>query len=1044
MAYIWIVFRRIMSLPSLSLRRPVLAIVLNIIILVFGGIGFSSLGVRDYPSIDPPIITVKTTYQGANPDVVESQITEPLEKSINGIAGIKSISSTSMQGTSSINVEFDLGIDLEAAANDVRDKVSQATANLPQNLDAPPVVTKADASSTPIISMTVQSMTKNPLQLTDYAENVLVERLQTIPGVSSIQIWGQKSYAMRLWLDPIKMAGHGITFPDVQAALQKQNVELPAGKLSGSYTELSVRTLGRLTTEQEFNALIIKNVDSVNIHLADIGEAVLGPVNEESQLKESNVPMVALAIIPQPGSNYVAISEEFYKRYEQIKKDIPEDFKVDVALDTTSFIKKSISEVEETLLIAFVLVIIIIYLFFRSWLIAFRPLIDIPVSLIGAFFIMYIMGYTINILSLLAIVLATGLVVDDGIVVTENIFKKLEGGMDKHRAAKEGSEEIYFAVISTSITLAVVFLPIIFLQGFTGRLFREFGIVVAGAVLISAFVSLTLTPVLNVLMTRDVHKHSKFYIKTEPFFEGMQRTYRNSLTWMMQRRWVALSAFGVSLALIFLIGRGLQSELAPMEDRSRFRLQVTAPEGTSYDAMDSYMDQLVDIIIDSVPEKQVALSITAPGFSNGTVNSGMVNVRLSEPQDRKRSQGEIVQALAKNMQRLNFGKAFPIQEQTIAVRRSGSAFPIVFVLQNIDFSKLQKVLPRFLDEANADKTFQGVDVDLKFNKPELSVSIDRLKASSMGISITDISQTLQFALSNGRLGYFTMRGKQYQVIGQVYRENRDVPVDLSQYYVRARSGDLVSVDNLVELKESTSPSQIFHYNRYKSATVSANLAPGKTIGDGIKAMQGIYTKLRNEKVIDESFNSALSGSSKDYAESSSNILFAFLLALGLIYLILAAQFESFVDPLIIMLTVPLALAGALLSLGIFGQTLNIFSEIGMIVLIGLVTKNGILIVEYANHVRDRGVSKIEAAIEGAALRFRPILMTSLAMIFGALPIALSLGAASTSRRPLGMVIVGGVTFSLVLSLYIVPVIYTYLSRKRKTTDDQETLKNLAE
>jgi hydrophobe/amphiphile efflux-1 (HAE1) family protein len=1023
-----------MSLPSLSLRRPVLAIVLNIIIIVFGAIGFKYLGIRDYPSIDPPIINVKTSYSGANPDVIESQITEPLEKSINGISGIKSISSTSAQGSSSINVEFDLGVDLEAAANDVRDKVSQALASLPQNIDAAPVVTKSDASAQPIISMTVQSQTKNPMQLTEYAENVLLERLQTIPGVSAIQVWGEKLYAMRLWLDPLKMAGYGITFADVQLALEKQNVELPAGKLSGSQTELSVRTLGRLITESDFNNLIVKNVDSTDVHLKDIGEAVLGPTNEESQLKESGIPMVALAVIPQPGSNYVAISNEFYKRYAQLKRDIPKDFKVDIALDTTSFIKKSITEVEETLLISFLLVIIIIYLFFRDWLIAFRPLIDIPVSLIGAFFIMYVMGFTINILSLLAIVLATGLVVDDGIVVTENIFKKLEQGMDKHRAAKEGSEEIYFAVISTSITLAVVFLPIIFLQGFTGRLFREFGIVVAGAVLISAFVSLTLTPVLNVLMTRDVHKRSRFYEKSEPFFEWMERSYRNMLRRVMGQRWIALAGIAGCLVVIVLIGRGMQSELAPLEDRSRFRVQATAPEGTSYDAMDAYMDRLVNMVLDSVPEKQVALSITAPGFSSSAVNSGIMNVRLNEPQERKRSQNEIVQALSQSMQKLNFGKAYPIQEQTIAVKRSGSALPVSFVLQNIDFNKLQVALPRFLDEANADKTLMNVDVDLKFNKPELSISVDREKSAAMGISVNDVSQTLQFALSNGRLGYFTMNGKQYQVIGQVPRANRDEPMDLKAFYVRASTGQLVSLDNLVIIKESTSPSQIFHFNRYKSATVSANLAPGKTIGDGIASMQRIYQKLKDEKVIDESFSSSLAGSSLDYVESSSNTMFAFLLALGLIYLILAAQFESFVDPFIIMLTVPLALAGALLTLWLFGQTLNIFSEIGMIMLIGLVTKNGILIVEYANHIRDQGTDRLDAAVDSAVLRLRPILMTSLAMVFGALPLALSLGAASTSRVPLGLVIVGGVTFSLILTLVIVPVMYTFLSRRKVETN----------
>ncbi len=1020
-----------MSLPSISLQRPVLAIVLNIIIVIFGIIGFNFLGVRDYPSIDPPIINVRTSYAGANPDIVESQITEPLEKSINGIAGIKNISSTSAQGSSNITVEFDLGIDLEAAANDVRDKVSQATRNLPQDIDAPPVVSKADANAGPILSMTVQSDTRNQLELTEYAENVLVERLQTIPGVSSIQIWGQKRYAMRLWLDPVRMAGQGVTFTDVEQAVTRQNVELPAGKLSGSNTELSVRTLGRLFTEEDFNSLIVKTENGIDVHLREIGEAVLGPENEETVLKESAVPMIALAVVPQPGSNYVAIADEFYKRYDQLKKDIPEDFKVDIAMDNTISIRNSIFEVEETLLIAFLLVIVIIYLFFRDWLIALRPLIDIPISLIGAFFIMYMCGFTINVLSLLAIVLATGLVVDDGIVVTENIYKKIERGMEKHRAAREGSEEIYFAVISTSITLAIVFLPIIFLEGFTGRLFREFGVVVAGAVLISAFVSLTLTPVLNVMLTRKNHKPSWFYVKTEPFFLGMERGYKKGLVWVMRHKWVAITGMVASLSLIFLIGRGLQSELAPLEDRSRFRMQLSAPEGTSFDAMDQYVNSVVEMIMDSVPERRIILSVTAPGFTgSGAVNTGFLNVRLKEPDERERTQNEITQQVNRAVQQFNFGRAFAIQEQTISVQRGGSAFPVVYVLQNIDFEKLSEVLPHFLDEANKSPVFQGVDVDLKFNKPEIAVSIDRAKASQLGVSIADISQTLQLALSNRRLGYFTRSGKQYEVIGQVSRPNREVPVNLNTYYVRNGSGEMISLDNLVQLEETTSPSQIYHFNRYKSATISAQLAPGKTIGDGIAAMRAAYDKLSEEEIIDDSFTTSLSGASKDYEESSSNVLFAFVLALVLIYLILAAQFESFVDPMIIMLTVPLAIAGAVISLWLFDQTLNIFSQIGMIMLIGLVTKNGILIVEYTNKVFERGTNKTEAAIRGAAMRLRPILMTTLAMMFGALPLAVSLGAASTSRMPLGIVIVGGLLFSLLLSLFVVPVMYTLLSRRK--------------
>ena len=1021
-----------MNISELSLRRPVLAIVLNLIIVLFGAIGFKYLGVRDYPAIDPPNINVRTSYGGANPDIIETQITEPLEKAINGIAGIKNITSSSNAGSSNINVEFDLSIDLEAAANDVRDKVSQATRSLPTDLEAPPVVSKADASSDPILSMTVQSNTRNQLQVTEWANNVLLERLQTIPGVSGIQIWGEKRYAMRIWFKPEKLTSYSLTPSDVQAALLRENVELPAGKIAGNATELSVRTFGKLNTEEEFNNLTIKNIKGSNVRLRDIGEAVLGPENEESQLRESGIPMIALAIIPQPGSNYVSISNEFYKRYEEIKKEMPSDVKLDIALDQTRFIKRSISEVEDTLMISLGLVILIIFLFFRDWLIAIRPLIDIPVSLIGAFFIMYICGFTINVLTLLAIVLGTGLVVDDGIVVTENIYKRMEAGMGKWQAAKEGSKEIYFAVIATSITLAFVFLPIVFLEGFVGRLFREFGIVVAGAVLISAFVSLTLTPVLNVkLSKKDVHKHSWFYNKTEPFFRGMENGYKNLLTGFMKIRWMAFVIIAACGLIIYFIGKDLPSELAPMEDRSQFRLMVTAPEGTAYDFMDKYIDRLSNFMLDSIPEKQTVLSITAPGFVNGATNSGMVRVTLADPKDRKRSQKQIVEMVNNNLSKFNEGRAFAIEEQTISVNRRGGQ-PVQFVLQNNDFNKLTAMLPKFLEEANKNPVFQGVDADLKFNKPELRINVDRLKAGELGVSVEDVSQTLQLALSNRRLGYFTKEGKQYQVMGQVDRSSRDDPNDLKGLYVRNATGQMISLDNLVTFEEATSPSTIYHFNRYKSATISSGLAPGKTIGDGIVAMEAI-----SKKLLDPTFATALSGSSRDYKESSSNISFALFLALGLIFLVLAAQFESFIDPFIIMVTVPLAIAGALLSLWIFGHTLNIFSEIGMIMLIGLVTKNGILIVEFANQNRLKGMAKMEAAIYAASQRLRPILMTSLAMSLGALPIALSLGAAATSRVPLGIVIVSGIMFSLVLTLFVIPAMYSYMSSNKKRSELDE-------
>ncbi len=1018
-----------MNISELSLRRPVLAIVLNIIIIVFGLIGFKFLGVRDYPAIDPPNISVRTSYGGANPDIIETQITEPLEKAVNGIAGIKNITSSSNAGSSNINVEFELGVDLEAAANDVRDKVSQASRSLPSDLEAPPVVSKADASSDPILAMTVQSNTRNQLEISEWANNVLVERVQTIQGVSSVTIWGDKRYAMRIWFDPEKLTAHNLTPADVQAAMLRENVELPSGKISGNATELTVRTFGRLNTEEEFNNIIIKNLSGTDVKISDIGEAVLGPENEESQLRESGIPMIALAIIPQPGSNYVSISNEFYDRYEQIKKEMPADITLNIAMDQTRFIKNSISEVEETLMISLILVILIIFLFFRDWLIAIRPLVDIPVSLIGAFFIMYLCGFTINVLTLLAIVLATGLVVDDGIVVTENIYKKMEGGMEKWRAAKEGSKEIYFAVIATSITLAFVFLPIIFLEGFVGRLFREFGIVVAGAVLISAFVSLTLTPVLNVKMSKkDVHKHSWFYNKTEPFYRGMENGYKNLLTRFMKVRWISFVIVAVCGGIIFFIGRSIPSELAPMEDRSQFRLQVSAPEGTAYDYMDNYIDRLSNFMMDSIPEKNTVLSITAPGFAGGATNSGFVRVTLVDPGERDRSQKEIVAMVNRNLPKFNEGRAVAIEEQTISQNRRGGQ-PIQFVIQNNDFSKLTEMLPRFLEEANKHPMLEGADADLKFNKPELRISVDRMKASELGVSVEDISQTLQLALSNRRLGYFTKEGKQYQVMGQVERSDRDDPTDLKGLYVRNADGQMISLDNLVSFEEATTPSTIYHFNRFKSATISSGLAPGKTVGDGNKAMQEIADNL-----LDESFATQLSGSSRDFQESSSNTSFALFLALGLIFLVLAAQFESFIDPFIIMMTVPLAIAGALLALWIFGHTLNIFSQIGIIMLIGLVTKNGILIVEFANQNRLQGMPKAEAAIYASTQRLRPILMTSLAMSLGALPIALSLGAAATSRIPLGIVIVGGIMFSLVLTLFVIPAMYTYMSSKKKRNE----------
>ncbi|MEZ4802292.1 MAG: efflux RND transporter permease subunit [Gelidibacter sp.] len=1025
-----------MSLSTLSIKRPVLTIVMNLAIMLFGIIGFTYLGVREFPSIDPAQISVSTNYSGANSDIIESQITEPLEKAINGIDGIRNITSSSNQGSSRINIEFNLDKNLEEAANDVRDKVSQAVRGLPQDIDAPPVVSKADADSRAIISMTVQSDNKNILELTDYADNVLSQRLQTIPGVSSVQIWGQRKYAMRLWIDPIKLASYGVTVAEVRQALLSQNVELPSGKLSGANTELTVKTIGNLSTQEEFNNIVILADDEKVVRFSDVGNATLEAENMETKLSDSGQPMIAMAIVPQPGANYVAIADAFYAEFEKLKKDLPEDFKLNVVIDDTRFVKKSIVEVAETLAISIVLVILVIFFFFRNWSIALRPLIDIPVSLIATFFIMWVFGFSINVLTLLAIVLATGLVVDDGIVVTENIYKKVEEGMTPIEAAIKGSNEIFFAVISISITLAAVFLPVIFLEGFVGRLFREFGIVIGAAVLISAFVSLSLTPMLNAyLMRPGKQKHSKFYEVTERYFLKMNEGYASSLRNFMNRKWLSFPILLGCILMIVLFFNLLQKETAPYDDRSYIRVNVTAPEGASYDYMDRFMNEITDLINDSIPEKKVSLIITSPGFGSASVNSGRAIISLVEPNERERSQKEIAEDLTRWTKKYENARSSVSETPTIAVNRRGG-MPIQYIIQAQNFEKLEEKIPEFMEEAENNPVFANTDVDLKFNKPEIYVAIDREKAKTLGVSVLDVAQTLQLSLSGQRFGYFMMNGKQYQVIGQFDKKDRDAPMDLKSMFVKNDKGDLIQMDNLVTTEEHSSPPQLYHNNRYMSATVAASLAPGMSINDGIDAMESI-----KEKVLDDSFTTDLGGESRDFVESSSNTMFAFGLALLLIFLILAAQFESFIDPFVIILTVPMAVAGALFSLWLFGQTWNIFSQIGTIMLIGLVTKNGILIVEFANQLREEGMPKHEAILKAAESRLRPILMTSLTIALGALPIALSLGAASTSRIGMGVVIIGGTLFSLILTLFIIPSIYMMWSREKKHRPEFDKIEN---
>jgi multidrug efflux pump len=1009
-----------MSLSGVSISRPVLAGVLSVLIILFGIVGYSYLGVREYPVTDSPIVTVTTTYPGASPDVIAYQITKPLEEVIGEANGIRTISSVSREAASVITVEFNLDMDLEAAANDVRDKVAKAIRLLPGDVD-PPVVEKANSGDI-VIFMAVESKTKSILEVSNIASTVIKERMQTIPGVKRVGIAGEKKYAMRLRIDPSKLAAYQLTTLDVEQALRRENVDLPSGRIEGDQNELTVRTLGRLTQEQDYNNMIVKQEGSSIIRFKDIGYAELGAENERTAILNSvkgNSATVGVFVEPQRGANAIAIADEFYKRLKELRKEIPKEYEMTIGKDFTEPIRNSISEVEETLLIAFGLVILILFIFLRDWRSTIIPVVAIPVSIVSAFFIMYVAGYSINVLTLLGLVLAIGLVVDDAIVVLENIYAKVEQGMSPIEAAFKGSKEIYFAVISTTITLAAVFLPILFLPGITGKLFQEFAIVVAGSVLVSAFVALTLTPMMSAYLLKIHTQPNWLHRKTEPFFVGMNSGYEKSLNWFMKRRWLAFVTLAVTLGLIYVVGRTLPSELAPLEDRSQLSLVVIAPEGSSYEYMEKYMQEIGKFSVDSTQGLFQSYSILALTFGPpAPVNIAIQNVFLTKPDERTTTQTDVFVKYAQNTQNFRGVLAFPLQPPTIG-SRFGQSQPVQYVLQGTSLAAITQVLPKFLEEARKSEVLKFVDSDLKVNKPELVLKIDRDKAAELGISVSEIARSLQLALSGQRYGYFIYNDRQYEVIGQLQKHNRDNPYDLKSLYVRTRTGDMVSLDNLVSFQESISPAAIYRYDQAISATVSAGLAPGKTIGDGVAEMNAIA-----KRVLPATIKTSLAGESRDFSESSSSLLYAFFFALVLIYLVLAAQFESLVDPFIILLTVPMAMTGALLSLYAFDQSLNIFSQIGIITLIGLITKNAILIVEFANQSKEHGLSIMESAKVAAVSRFRPILMTSLAMIFGAVPIALTTG----SRNSLGIVIVGGLLFAGFLTLYVIPAVYSYLAR----------------
>jgi len=1005
-----------MSISTTTINRPVLATVMSMLIIIFGGIGYTSLGVRDYPSVDNPVISVRCSFPGANAEVIETQITEPLEVAVNGIPGIRAISSSSRDGSSSINIEFNLEVDLETAANDVRDKVSGAMRQLPPDAE-PPVVEKSDADAQPIYSVTLQSETRDIIDLSEYAEVNFKERLQTISGVSSVGVWGSKRYSIRMRMDPLLLAAYKITPLDVRQAVTRENVELPSGTIEGSTMELTVRTLGKLKTVADFNNLIIIKSEGSIVRFSDIGVAEVDAENTRSILKRNGVPMVACVLTPQPGANYISIVDAAEKAVTDLKKSLPPDIEVGVGFDNTIFIRDSISEVKTTIFQAFALVVMIIFLFLRNWRTTLIPVVAIPISLIGTFFIMYIAGFSINILTLLAMVLAIGLVVDDAIVVMENIYTKVERGMAPKQASIEGSKEIFFAVLATTVTLVAVFFPIVFLQGVTGSLFREFSIVIAGAVLISSFVALTFTPMMSSKLLKAGVKEGSFYKFTEPFFVWLNKAYMNSLTSFMKRRWLAAVFLLMSLGFIVWLWISIPSEMAPLEDRSMLTLSSTAQEGATFNYMLKYSDEMWRLIENDVIEKESVMQMVGMRGRNST----NFQISLVNPDKRARTQQEIADELSPKVARLTGARSFVNQQQTFGGRRGG--MPVQYVIQAKNLDSLKSAIPIFMSEVAQSEVFSNSDINLKFTKPELSISIDRDKTSMMGVSIQNIAQTLQLSMSEQRIGYFIRNGKQYQILSQIEQSMRNKPLDLANIYVRNDAGELIQLDNLVKMEESSTPPQLYRYNRFVAATVSAALAKGYTLGQGIEEMDKI-----TRKVLDpNSFSTTLSGQSKDFVESTSSLLFAFVLALILIYLVLAAQFESFRDPLIIMLTVPLAIVGALICLWGYGQTMNIFSQIGLIMLIGLVSKNGILMVEFANQRKLAGLNKNDAIMHSAASRFRPILMTSLSTILGTLPMVFASGAGAESRISMGVAVAGGLIFSTFFTLYIIPAMYSFIS-----------------
>ena len=1013
-----------MFLPELSIKRPVLATVMSLLIILIGAISFLRLTVREYPKIDTPVVSVRTVYKGASPQVIESQVTQPLEDSISGIEGVRSIKSVSREEVSQITVEFVPERDTDAAANDVRDRVSRARGQLPDEVDEP-IIAKVEADAQAIIWLRLNSEHHGALEISDYADRYVVDRLKTLPGVASVIIGGERRYAMRIWIDRERIAAYGLTPQDVEDALRRQNVEVPAGRIESRQREFTVLSESDLRTPEQFNRLIVREVNGYPVRLSDVGRAELGPADERNSVRVNGRPAVGMGIVKQSTANTLSVARAVKTELPKLQAALPPGMDLAVAFDTSVFIEKSIEAVYEVMLEALLLVVLVIFFFLRSLRATLIPFVTIPVSLIGACFLIWIMGFSINVLTLLGIVLAIGLVVDDAIVVLENIHRHIEEGMHPVKAAITGSREIAFAVVAMTVTLAAVFAPLAFSTGNTGRLFMEFALTVASAVVVSGFVALTLTPMMCSKLLRREAAHGRAYNALEGIFTTVAGGYRRLLTACLNRRAIVVAVFAAMSVIGGALFATIKSELSPLEDRGFFLGIMVAPEGSTMEYTDGYA-KVWEAMYSEMPEIVNYFVVVAPGLDRpNPVNFGISFVRLKEWGERSRTTQEITTALGPRMAATMPGVlAFPVNPPSLGQNFRNP--PVQYVVQGNSYEELDQRVNEMVARARAYPGLTNVDSDLKLNKPQLSVDIDREKASSLGVQVEAIGRTLETLLGGRQVTRFKREGKQYDVIVKLEDKDRRQPTDLTAIYVRSSNGQLVQLSNLVTVTETVAPKELNHFNRLRAAIISANVTPGYTLSEAL----GFLDKAAGE-VLGAEYQTTLDGQSREFRESGQQLYFVFFLALAFIYLVLAAQFESFRGPLVIMLTVPLAITGALFAMKLAGVTLNVYSQIGLVMLIGLITKNGILIVEFTNQLRDRGREKIEALIEASCLRLRPILMTSAATVLGAVPLAVMTGAGSESRSAIGWVIVGGMAIGTLFTLFVIPVAYTYIVGERR-------------